>query len=121
MSERTVEVDYENCRQIAGDLVFRLKGRTFSVSSSRTNISPRPAPKTISGLRLYDESRIPDFDPMIGYHFDNGILTIPLSPRRKLQWDVKIEKVFVTFHEDGNITIEKSLFHGFSSSLIIRF
>ena len=121
MSESTVEVNYENCRRIAGDLVFRLKGRTFSVSSSRTNISPRPAPKTISGLRLYDEGPIPDFDPSIGYHFDNGVLTIPMSPHQKLQLDVKIENIFVTFHEDGSITIEKSPFRGLSSSIIIRF
>lgn len=116
--ENQILVDYENCREVAEAIVAVLKGKTFSVVSVYTNKLPKPESKVIRGLRLYDdlENPIPEFDPQIGYRLDDGLLSIPLSPRRMLKWDLKTEKVTVVLNDDGYLTIEREMPHG----LLIR-
>lgn len=117
--DNSIQVTDDNCLAVAGELVSRLRGRTFSVESFETNVYPRPASKPFSGLRLYDEEPIPGFDPKLGYHFESGILTIPISPKQKLQWSMDTDKVVITFQEDGRIMIKKSLLNAIFYTLVI--
>ena len=117
--DEVILVTDDNCISVAREIVARLQKKTFSIQSVETNIKPRPKFKKISGLRLYDDGPIPGFDPQLGYHFESGNLTIPISPKRKIQWNMITERVFVTFHEDGRITIEKSFLNAIFYSMII--
>ncbi len=119
--DNVIQVTDENCFAVAGELVARLRRRTFSVESVESNVVSEPEPKKVTGLRLYEEDPIPDFNPHLGYHFESGVLTIPLSPKRKLQWNMNTDKVEITFHEDGRIVIKKSLLNAIFYTLIICF
>lgn len=119
--DTSYEVTDFNCLAVAGELVSRLRNKTFSIESFETNVYPRPISKTVSGLRLYDEDPIPGFDPELGYHFESDVLTIPVSPKRKLGWNMSTDKVTIIFHEDGRITIDKSLLNAIFYTMIISF
>ncbi|NCP47447.1 hypothetical protein GW844_03620 [bacterium] len=119
--DNSIQVTDNNCLVVASELVARLRNKTFSIESFETNIYPRPVAKVVSGLRLYDEDPIPGFDPALGYHFESDVLTILFSSKRKLEWNLSTDKVTIIFHEDGRITIEKSLLNAIFYTIVIRF
>jgi len=119
--DNNIQVNYGNCGEVAKELVSRLRGRSFSIEYFESNIYPEPPPKRIPGLRLYDEDPIPGFDASLGYHLEADILTILVSPKRKLEWNLNIEEVSVTFCENGRIMIEKTLLNAVFYIMVLSF
>lgn len=113
-----VRVDVENTVEVATEIVRLLKGKSFSVASFFSNIYPAPLPKVLPDVRLYDGPPIPGFDPEVGFVYENGMVTIPMSPRRKLFWDLWNEEVVVVF-EDGYFFIQRHLPNGVLCRLVI--
>jgi hypothetical protein len=93
-----IRVTQENCEQIAQELVERLFDKDLTMVSSFVGIAGSEDPKIISGVKL-----------LSGFTLEEGRLRIPLKPRRNIFWDVAKEKVFVTFHDNGVILIERDL------------
>lgn len=108
--DETIKVDSANCEEVAQRLVALLKDKTFSITSLYSNIPPRrEIPKVITGLSLY-KGPFPGIDLSgNGYRYKDGRLTILLSPRRTIFWDVEVEIVTVIFLENESVILERSL------------
>ncbi len=90
-----VLVTQENCEEVAQQLVDFLKEKEFSIVSYFKGDRDQE-PKGLSSRRIKSD-----------YKFVNGVLTISLTPSRSITWDVKKEKVYLTYASDDMILIER--------------
>ena len=97
---KKIVITYENCEMVAKDLVENLFGKRLMIASY---VAPNTRPMDLD-IRVLPEVKI-----VAGFTLDKGRLSIPLTPRRSISWDLSKEKVRLTYRDDGSILLERDL------------
>ena len=95
---KKVIVTVENCEEVAKELAEYLFDKPLRISTFFLRERKIEGPYEVSEVKA-----------LSGFSYQGGKLTIRLTPRRTIFWDVSKEKVLVIYRKDGSIVIEREI------------
>lgn len=95
-------VTKDNCEQVGRDLLLKLIGYRLKINSFYTN----------PGHNIELPTGQSDLKVTGNLSYKVGRLTIELTPRRTIFWDVSKEEVLVVYLDDGDIVVQRIMANG---------
>lgn len=100
----------ENCEKVGRDLLLKLIGYRLKINSFYTNPGHNIELPTVQ----------PDLKVTGKISYKDGLLTIGLTPRRTISWDISKEKVLVVYLDNGDVIIQRTFPDGEAIQRVIN-